>query len=77
MSPALLDLEPRIKHRVLRRLKKLARKNGDLIKMIRGDGTFYLLDGEKNALVWPNSMLALGSGASLTELRDYLEGGVR
>jgi hypothetical protein len=74
MSPALLDLEPRMKHRVLRRLKKLARKNGDLIKMIRGDGTFYLLDGEKNTLVWPPSVSDYGTGGTLEELQSFMEG---
>jgi hypothetical protein len=59
--------------RLLRRLRKIARRRGWLIRTIRRDQTLYLVNGERNTLFWPESVDQRGTGATLDELREALE----
>jgi len=60
--------------RILDRLRCIAQRYGDRIKTLRADGSFYLVDAKTGGLVWPESMSSIGAGATLGELRDYIEG---
>jgi hypothetical protein len=66
-----------IAQRILSRLRRIAHSNGDQIVTSRADGSFYLVDAETGGLVWPDSMSAIGTGATLAQLRDYIEGSPR
>lgn len=78
MNRASSTHKPRtITKRILARLRRIAHSNGDQIVTSRADGSFYLVDAETGGLVWPDSMPSIGTGATLAELRDYIEGGVR
>lgn len=63
--------------RILDRLRSIAQRNGDRIVTHRVDGSFYLVDSNTNCLVWPYSMFQIGTGATLAELRDYIQGNAR
>lgn len=78
MNRAFSTHKPRtITQRILSRLRRIAHINGDHIVTSRADGSFYLVDIETGGLVWPDSISSIGTGASLAELRDYIEGGSR
>lgn len=78
MNRASYAHKPRtLPERILDRLRVLARRNGDRIITHRNDGSYFLVDAESGGLVWPDTITASGTGASLAELRDYIEGGSR
>jgi hypothetical protein len=51
----------------------MARRRGWLIRTIRRDQSLYLLNGERNTLVWPESVDQRGTGATLGAMREVLE----